>query len=195
MIKAVIFDCFGVLITDALSVIVNEVRQRDPEGAEDIRGLVHASNKGLIDPNESNRQIAQILGLDYDKYQQQIRDGEIKDEKLMEYILELKKSYKTGLLSNISKSGIHKRFTDEELQAHFDAVVVSGDIGYAKPEPEAYEIVAERLGLRREECVFTDDKLEFCEAARAVGMQAILYENLEQFRADLEKTLKLSSQI
>jgi epoxide hydrolase-like predicted phosphatase len=189
MIKAVIFDCFGVILTDALSVIVNEVRERDPEGAEDIHGLVHASNKGLIDSNESNQQIAQILGLDFKKYQQQIRDGELKDQRLLEYIRELKGMYKTAMLSNISESGIHKRFTDEELNTHFDAVVVSGEIGYAKPEPEAYEIVAQRLGVRLEECVFTDDKLEFCEAARGVGMQAIVYESLEQFKADLEKIL------
>jgi HAD superfamily hydrolase (TIGR01509 family) len=93
------------------------------------------------------------------------------------------------MLSNISESGIHKRFTDEELNAHFDTVVVSGEIGYAKPEPEAYEIVAQRLGVRLVECVFTYDKLEFCEAARGVGMQAIVYESLEQFKADLEKIL------
>jgi HAD superfamily hydrolase (TIGR01509 family) len=189
MIKAVIFDCFGVILTDALSVIVSEVRERDPEGADDIRGLVHASNKGLIDSNDSNKQIAKIMGLEFEKYQQQIRDGELKDQRLLEYIRELKKTYKIGMLSNISESGIHKRFTDEELQTHFDAVVVSGEIGYAKPEPEAYEIVAQRLGVRLEECVFTDDKLEFCEAARGVGMQAILYENLEQFRTDLEQLL------
>ncbi len=194
MIKAVIFDCFGVIITDALSVIVEEVRARDPEAAEDIRGLVHASNKGLIDSQESNQQIAEILGVDSQKYQQQIQDGEIKDQRLMDYIVELKQTYQTAMLSNISVSGVHKRFSDDELAQHFDTVVVSGEIGYAKPEPEAYEIVAERLGLRREECVFTDDKPEFCEAARAVGMPAIVYESLGQFRTDLEKLLAKQGQ-
>lgn len=191
MIRAVIFDCFGVIITDALSVIVDEVRARDPEAAEDIRGLVHAANKGLIDSNESNHQVARLLGMDYQKYQQQIRDGELKDQRLMNYIRDLRNTYKTAMLSNISVSGVHKRFSDDELSQHFDTVVVSGEIGYAKPEPEAYEIVAERLGLRREECVFLDDKQEFCEAARAVGMQAIVYESFEQARGDLDKLLAL----
>jgi HAD superfamily hydrolase (TIGR01509 family) len=124
--------------------------------------------------------------LDFEKYQQQIRDGELKDQRLLDYIRELRPAYKTAMLSNISVSGIHKRFSDEELHEHFDTVVVSGEIGYAKPEPEAYEIVAERLGLRRDECVFLDDKQEFCEAARAVGMEAIVYLDFEQARGELD---------
>jgi HAD superfamily hydrolase (TIGR01509 family) len=67
--------------------------------------------------------------------------------------------------------------------------VSSGEIGYAKPEPEAYEIVAQRLGVRLDECVFTDDRADFCEAARAVGMQAIEFTGLEQFRHALEPLL------
>ena len=42
----------------------------------------------------------------------------------------------------------------------------------AKPELEAYEYVADKLGVRLDECVFTDDRELFCEAARACGMQA-----------------------
>jgi FMN phosphatase YigB (HAD superfamily) len=47
--------------------------------------------------------------------------------------------------------------------------------------------------VRLEECVFTDDREDYCEGARAVGMQAILYKNFTQFRADLEKLLSESS--
>ncbi len=75
------------------------------------------------------------------------------------------------------------------MAKHFDTVVVSGEIGYAKPEPEAYEITADRLGVRLDACVFTDDREHFCEAARAVGMQAIHYQNVDQFRQDLEGVL------
>lgn len=38
------------------------------------------------------------------------------------------------MLSNIGSNSLHKRFSDEELEEHFDIVVASGDIGYAKPD-------------------------------------------------------------
>src|SRR6185369_3482431 len=99
-----------------------------------------------------------------------------KDLELLEYIAELRTQYKIGMLSNIGRGGLERRFAPGELDRYFDVVVVSGDIGYAKPEAEAYEITADRLGVRLDECVFTDDREGYCEAARGVGMQAISYQ-------------------
>jgi HAD superfamily hydrolase (TIGR01509 family) len=80
-----------------------------------------------------------------------------------------------------------RRFGTEELGRYFDVAVASAEIGYAKPEAQAYEITADKLGVELTECVFTDDRGEYCEGARGLGMQAILYENLEQFKAELAK--------
>src|ERR1700745_2881837 len=112
MIRAIIFDCFGVIITDALSVIVDELSLRDPEGAQEIRDLVRASNKGILDPNESSEQVAKILGFSRQEYQQQIRDGEVKDQRVLDLMKQLRKSYKTALLSNISVPGLDRRFSE-----------------------------------------------------------------------------------
>ncbi|MGH7195875.1 MAG: HAD-IA family hydrolase [Candidatus Saccharimonadales bacterium] len=186
MIKAVIFDCFGVLVEDALSAL----RQRiGPEEQQQIIDISHASHRGLIDSEDSNRQIAALLKMSPEQYVLTIQNGEVKNQKLMEYIANLRKNHKTAMLSNISAGGVKKRFTDSEIAGHFDVVVASGDIGYAKPEPEAYEIAADRLGVLLKECVFTDDKEEYCDGARAVGMRAIMYENFEQFHGELEELL------
>lgn len=189
MIRAVIFDCFGVLVTDALQAICDEVRARDPAAADQIRGIVQLANRGIADPETSSRQVAAILGTTYEGYRQQISEGEIKNAQLLTYVGELRRTYKTALLSNIGKGSLLRRFTEDELAQYFDTVVASGEVGFAKPEPEIYEIAADRLGVRFDECVFTDDREEFCEAARAVGMQAILYENFSQFRPALEALL------
>lgn len=189
MIKAVIFDCFGVIITDALQVLCDEVRARDPAAANQIRHLVRLANRGIADPEASSRQVAAILGTTYAGYRQRISDGEIRDTQLLEYIGGLRKTHKTALLSNIGKGSLLRRFTEDELSRYFDTVVASGEVGYAKPEPEIYEIAADRLGVRLDECVFTDDREEYCQGARAVGMQAILYEDFSQFRPALEALL------
>jgi len=185
MIRAIIFDCFGVLVEDALAALYQEL---PPEKREEAIGLMHAAHHGFLEPVDSNQQIAALLGMDLPAYQQAIRDGEIKNQPLLEYIKGLHGQYKTAMLSNVSKGGITRRFTPVEL-GYFDTVVASGEVGYAKPEAEAYELTADRLGVRLEECVFTDDREEYCEAARGVGMQAILYQSFRQFKTDLETLL------
>lgn len=189
MIRAIIFDCFGVIIGDGLQVLTSELRERDRGAAEQVHDLVLAANRGMMDPTEASRQIAELAGLDYDAYRRRISEGEVRDTALLGYIEGLRATYKTALLSNIGAGGLARRFTPKELSRYFDTTVVSGEIGYAKPEPEAYEIVAERLGVRLDECVFTDDRLDYCEGARAVGMRAIPYTSFTQFKTELETLL------
>jgi HAD superfamily hydrolase (TIGR01509 family) len=45
-----------------------------------------------------------------------------------------------------------------------------------KPDPAAYALAAERLGLEPAEIVFIDDRRTNCEAARAIGMAAIHFQ-------------------
>jgi len=57
----------------------------------------------------------------------------------------------------------------------FEDIVVSGEERVAKPDPRIFEIVAERSGLSPGECVFVDDKPENVEAARAAGLDVIVF--------------------
>jgi len=69
-------------------------------------------------------------------------------------------------------------------------VVASADIGFAKPEAEAYQITADRLGVRYDECVMIDDREDYCQGAIAAGMHAILYKSLVQLQRDLDRVLQ-----
>ncbi len=189
MVKAIIFDCFGVVLTDALQLIREELGKVNPEGAEAITIIVAENNRGLIEPGESNERIASILGMSASNFRSKVAQSEVKNEQLLQYIVELRKTYKTAMLSNIAGSSLTRRFPDNELTVYFDEVIASGDIGYAKPEPEAYEIAAQRLHVRFDECVFVDDRELFCEAATSVGMHSILYTNFAQFKKDLGTVL------
>ena len=189
MIRAIIFDCFGVVISDALESLVTPLREQNPNAANEVVEIIHAHNRGLITPEDSNGQVATLLGMTTEEYQTAISTGEVKDQQLLTYIKGLRANYKTAMLSNIDGAGLRGRFQDGELDDAFDLVVASGDIGYAKPEARAYEIAAEQLGVRLDECIFTDDRQHYCDGAQAVGMRSILYENLFQFRRDLEALL------
>lgn len=183
--RAIIFDCFGVIITDSLLALTNELAARNPAAAEQVSDIVKANNRGFISPDESNVQIAQLLGLSVDEFQKRKYGGETKDEVLMDYIAGLRPQYKTAMLSNVGGGSLDRRFSADELERCFDQVVASGEIGYAKPDPEAYQITAARLGVDPSECIFIDDREHYCIGAQATGMRAIQYETFAQLRAEL----------
>lgn len=188
-IKAIIFDCFGVILTDALSVLCAELETREPQKVVEMRGLIHAANRGIISPEESTQQVAELLGITVEQYRTRIREGEVRDQQLLDKIKALRKRYKTAMLSNITVQGIERRFPGNELLEYFDVLVISSEIGYAKPDAEAYQIAADRLGIAPENCLFTDDRPEYCEAARQVGMQAIEYTSFTQFWSELTEVI------
>jgi putative hydrolase of the HAD superfamily len=93
---------------------------------------------------------------------------------------------RTGLISNSWGAGRYDRDAFPEL---FDGVVISGEVGLHKPEPEIFRLGAERVGLPPEECVFVDDLNENCAGAEAVGMTAILHRGVERTLPELERLL------
>jgi putative hydrolase of the HAD superfamily len=66
---------------------------------------------------------------------------------------------------------------------HFATLAYSCDLGVAKPDRRAYEIVAERLGVAPRECLFIDDNETNVLAARELGMRAEVFHAPDQVRA------------
>jgi putative hydrolase of the HAD superfamily len=80
---------------------------------------------------------------------------------------------RTGFLSNgVPEIVGHLRRT-RALDAAFDAVVVSCEVGCMKPAPEIFRLCLERLGVAPGDALFADDRLENVEAARQLGLQAL----------------------
>ena len=68
----------------------------------------------------------------------------------------------------------------------FDAVVISGEVGMRKPEPEIFELALQRIGLPAAECVFIDDIARNIVAAEQVGLVGIVHRTFEETAAQLE---------
>ncbi|CAN5214417.1 hypothetical protein BH20ACT5_BH20ACT5_19710 [soil metagenome] len=67
----------------------------------------------------------------------------------------------------------------------FDAVVVSGEVGMRKPEPEIYRHTAAELGLDPGECVFVDDLRPNVAGAVAAGMIGVRHRDALTTAAEL----------
>ena len=96
----------------------------------------------------------------------------------IELIRRLRPRYRTGVLSNADRTLID-RLRELAIADLFDDIVVSGEVGVAKPETRIYALAAQRLGLAPDECVFIDDLERNVEAAFEAGMVGV------HFRHDL----------
>lgn len=186
MIKAIIFDCFGVLLGSSYQDRLAELERDEPGKAEDIRAINRAADMGILSNVEATVHMAELLDMEPEELQQEQRETEVPNEALLTFIETLKSDFKIGMLSNISsRERVGIRFEPGRLDTLFNTIVASGEEGYMKPDAEIYEITATRLGVRPEECLFIDDIEPFCQAARQTGMQAIRFVSTSQCIADI----------
>jgi putative hydrolase of the HAD superfamily len=80
---------------------------------------------------------------------------------------------RTGLVSNCSRST--RPVVDRlGLEHEVDAVVLSFEVGAAKPEPAIYRHALDRLQASPSDTAYVDDQPIYCDGAAAVGMRTYL---------------------
>ncbi len=187
MIKAIIFDCFGVLTADTWKAFLDSLPENiDKQAARDVN---KAYDGGHITKAQFMQQLFDITGTAPDLLERRLDTDIAKNEPLLEYIRELKSGYKIGLLSNIANSWITDVFLSEEEQALFDDMVFSFKAGMTKPDLRIFLLACKNLGVEPTEAIMVDDISFFCDAARQAGLEAVNYQNLEQTKLDIQKLL------
>ena len=93
---------------------------------------------------------------------------------------------RTGLLSNSWGSRTYDRV---RFAALFDVLVISGEEGIRKPQPELYAIAVTRMGLAPSELVFVDDLKGNLKPARALGIATVHHVDAATTLAQLEELL------
>jgi putative hydrolase of the HAD superfamily len=67
----------------------------------------------------------------------------------------------------------------------FQGIVISGEVGLAKPSREVFELVLARYNLTASEAIFFDDVPENVAAARSVGIDGVVFRDADQCRGVL----------
>ena len=81
---------------------------------------------------------------------------------------------KTGIITNGPSILQHMKIEQSGLADYCDITVVSGDLPFAKPQPEIFEYSAEKLGVAPKECVYVGDHpINDIEGALSAGMRAV----------------------
>ncbi|MFF8605630.1 HAD family hydrolase [Streptomyces sp. NPDC015346] len=88
---------------------------------------------------------------------------------------------RVGLLSNSWGNTYPRRWID----AFFDPVVISGEVGLRKPHAAIYELALDRLGVPPDRVLFLDDAEPNVLGARSVGLHGLLHVDASSTRAAL----------
>lgn len=187
MIKAVVFDCFGVVRPDRLLSTYEHFGGDILADKEFIEDTVKAASHGMIE--DIRQPFADRLGITPDEWMDVIERAE-NDLRVLNKAAALRKVYRVGLLTNASRGRMVQVIGQQELARCFDAVAESGSLGIAKPEPEAFNLMATMLGVEPNECVMVDDRDDYGAGALAVGMRFIRYESFDSFERQLEAILQ-----
>jgi len=79
-----------------------------------------------------------------------------------------------------------KFFIDQNYEI-FDYKVFSCEEGTAKPEPELYNILLNKVKVPAQQTLFIDDKIENIETAKNLNMNAVQYVNKDDLFINLRK--------
>ena len=182
MIRALVFDCFGVLYWDDLNRLYNLV---SPAKFQDLNDIMHACDHGYIGRQDFLEQVAALAGISVEAVAAVMHDKHRRNEPLIERVRELKKRYRIGMLSNMGADTLDEIFGPDERAELFDAVIISSEVGMIKPSLDIFGLTLERMGSAAEDTVFIDDRPMNVEGAERLGIKTILFTTNEQFETEL----------
>jgi len=89
----------------------------------------------------------------------------------------LHKRYRLAVVSNMSFSeAIFQSLEEFDVRKHFDAVIVSGVLGWRKPSPRIFQAALQALDVKAEEAVFVGDSpIADVEGTKKLGMKTVLF--------------------
>jgi len=111
------------------------------------------------------------------------------DRELFDWFAGQRPARLTAILSN-SGPGARERERFHGFEDVTDDIVYSHEVGLAKPDPAAYEIVTARLGVKAGEVLFLDDVEANVVAARALGWHAVLHRDTSSSIAEMERVIE-----
>ena len=87
---------------------------------------------------------------------------------------DVSETYRLGLLTNGAADLQREKIRESRLGPYFDAVVISGEVGVRKPEPQIFALALDRLGVTAETAVMVGNSLGSDVAgAQRAGLKGI----------------------
>ncbi len=191
-IESIIFDWGGVLADDPRPGLLRYCADAFGLAQEDYVPAHDSSldefQKGLISEERFWQNVCRKLGKPMPKvpllWSEAFRSAYVPRPEVFSIVSSLRdKGCRTALLSNTELPAVE--FFHELNYDMFDVLVFSCTEGVMKPERKVYEIVLERLGSKARQSVFIDDREDYVQGAREAGLNAFIFEDVEQVKEKL----------
>src|ERR1044072_4041716 len=144
MDQAIVIDFFGVICSEVapfwLAKYFSESR-----AAEIKANIVHTADLGRISQSEMFNRLAQLAGISTRRVEQEWESEGRIDFDLVDVLRTGAPLYKFGLLTNSPSPFVRAILEKHDLAKMFRAIVVSSEIGIAKPDRRAFEYILEEL--------------------------------------------------
>jgi epoxide hydrolase-like predicted phosphatase len=189
-VRAVFFDLGGVILRTEYQAPRQHLAERFGMDYDDIERIVFGGGAngsaaratvGEITEEEHWFNVMKVLRRHADEYERiraEFFAGDVIDRSIVDFLRSIKPKYKVGLISN-AWSGLRSYIEREKFDDAFHHMIISAEVGVAKPEAKIFQIALEQLQVKAKEAVFLDDVLENIEACEKVGMQGIHFKDSE----------------
>jgi epoxide hydrolase-like predicted phosphatase len=199
-IRAVLFDLGGVIVRTEYQTPRQHLAERFGMDYDDMDRIVFGGGAngsaaratlGEISEDELWLNVMKVLkrpASECERIRAEFFAGDVIDHALLDFLRSIKPKYKTGLISN-AWSGLRNYILSEKFDDVFDCMIISSEVGVAKPSAEIFQIALKQLGMSPNEVVFVDDFIENIEACQKVGMKGILFKDSESAVQQLKALL------
>jgi HAD superfamily hydrolase (TIGR01509 family) len=188
-IKAIIFDCFGVVYNDTFGDFLGRHAGQLQKPLVFYRDLIRQSDLGELSDADFYAHVAATSGMSPAAVEAERNDLSGLDRGVVQLITTLKQHYTIGMLTNVNAEFLQQFLDNYHIRDLFEVIVASSDTGYVKPQPEIFTLILRRLGMSPSEVIFIDDQARNVQAAERLGISSILFESAEQVEAELGQRL------
>lgn len=195
MIKAILFDLWGVLIPEMATTIDAEIAktfgipyQSYLKKINELKPLVRKGRITLLDMySEITKSFGKCMNQDnmlrkhIDLYK---KLSTKRNDNVIMLIEKLKSYYQVYCITETEKE-IAEINKNNGLFNYFAKTYLSVDLDYTKSEPEMYLKVLEDLGNKPDEVMLIDDRIECITVAKSIGIRGMLFKNIGQLKDEL----------
>ena len=172
MYKAIIFDFFDVIRTDAYKAWL-DLHGLKREGV--FKDVVEEMDHGHIKLEQFLQRLSDITGQTPEEIFKEMEDGALLDHEVLRIAEMLRINYKVALLSNAPSDFLRSLLREHDLEKYFDEIVISSEVGLIKPNAEIFQLILTRLDVAPHEAIFIDDNENNTKGAEAVGIKSVLF--------------------
>ena len=187
MLKAVIFDCDGVIAESEISRFRHLKKLAEEKGhfgldeKKHLKFLIGHTSKGLLQKVFGEKMNWQVMDEIVNKRRQAWEDSpekfltEIKG--IREVCEKLAKEYTLAVASTAARKTVEATLRHLNLGKYFKLIMTAGEVKNVKPDPEIYRETIKRLGLKSSECIVVEDSETGIAAAKKAGIKVVALRN------------------